>query len=185
MTVEEARGAAMASDLTPEAAGLQMAMSEPSDAHVAEGSMGTVAPDGSTSDQGGSLEKSLSSSSLSTLSAQASEFVPQSLIRTCSAFRTCDSLAAAGVGPVRKHHCIIVRHSILFLLRITSTRVIIISQPCEFETCDVSLFQERHLSRCHLKSRGAPPVQLCLLPWRIRTLSRPRHIHKSRDSLGQ
>ena len=74
---EGAREAAMASELTSEAAGLQMAASNP-----AEGGSDTVETNHSTSDEGATLGKSLSSSSLSTLSAKASAFVPQSVLRT-------------------------------------------------------------------------------------------------------
>ena len=74
---EGAREAAMASELTSEASGLQMAASNP-----AEGGSDTVETNHSTSDEGATLGKSLSSSSLSTLSAKASAFVPQSVLRT-------------------------------------------------------------------------------------------------------
>ena len=102
----------MASDLTSEAVGLQMAISEELDAHVAEGNIDTVPPVGSTSDQDGPLEKSLSSSSLSALSAKASEFVPQSLLRTSFFFQACAYSAEPGMISVRKHDCITLRHSI-------------------------------------------------------------------------
>ena len=171
----------MASELTSEAAGLQMAISEQVNGHVAEGIIDTVPPVGSTSDQDGSLEKSLSSSSLSSLSAKASEFVPQTLLRTCLTFQAFRYGTEPGVISERKHDCITVQHWITFLY----VSDMCFKRPCGLRTCDVSFFQEHHLSRCHLTFKGAPPSRLALLPRRFRTLFLRHHIRRSGPSLDQ